>query len=153
MKDRKIYFTMITCDRNMYESRNVIIFSEFVSKFVVNYKHWHKNCSFTKNLHAMTLKHLYCLALWLRRLGAGLADLVGSATWRSVFWRLAPRVWCPDVALWRIAGGFHGAHAHCRLKFERTRYRATTDGIRSRDPTHSRRTDHNDFFCYTLFQR
>lgn len=35
---------------------------------------------------------LYCLALWLRRLGAGLAEraAAGSATCRSVFWRRAP---------------------------------------------------------------
>lgn len=37
--------------------------------------------------------HLYCLARWLRRLGAGLQErvLAGSATWRSVFCLRAPR--------------------------------------------------------------
>lgn len=84
--------------------------------------------------------HLYSLALWLRRLGAGLEDRTeGSTTWRSVFCLLAPRLcWDAVVAAGvgprradveavagRIArGDFHGAHARGRLKpARRPRYR------------------------------
>lgn len=52
--------------------------------------------------------HLYCLARWLRRLGAGLQERapVGSATCRSVFTRRAPRVcscWAPPGAPGAVA--------------------------------------------------
>lgn len=101
--------------------------------------------------HATTINnyaiHLYCLALWLRRLGAGLEDRTeGSTTWRSVFCLLAPRLldWStelvaedagPDRAdveaiAGRMArGDFHGAHARGRLKpARRPRYRRRATG-------------------------
>ncbi|CAB3239023.1 unnamed protein product [Arctia plantaginis] len=48
------------------------------------------------------MRNLYCLARWLRRLGTGLEEraVAGSATCRSVFFRLAPmsRYWAaPDA--------------------------------------------------------
>ncbi|CAH2071582.1 unnamed protein product, partial [Iphiclides podalirius] len=64
-------------------------------------------------------RDLYCLARWLRRLGAGLADREGSATCKSVFWRRAPNAkpGLADVAqAGRMAEDCHGAHAHARLR-------------------------------------
>lgn len=83
--------------------------------------------------HATTINnyfiHLYCLALWLRRLGAGLEDRAeGSTTWRSVFCLLAPKASCGaemaavgagprradvEAVAGRIArGDFHGVRTH-----------------------------------------
>lgn len=109
--------------------------------------HWETQESreICKMTHATTINncsiHLYNLALWLRRLGAGLEDRTeGSTTWRSVFCLLAPRL-CGgaevaavgagprradvEAVAGRIArGDFHGAHARGRLKpARRPRYR------------------------------
>ncbi|GBP37959.1 hypothetical protein EVAR_84946_1 [Eumeta japonica] len=72
-------------------------------------------------------RDLYCLALWLRREGAGLEERssAGSATCRSVFWRRAPRGGAGDAGAGAgaaIVGAeahatreTHGAHARGRL--------------------------------------
>lgn len=85
---------------NYYFWRINAFHSYFMSLSILNYRN---RTLVTRNGQIyldVFIGHLYCLALWLRRLGAGLAERAAAgsatATCRSVFWRRAPRCWaCP----------------------------------------------------------